>query len=51
MEWKVNFSSYTEKNTMPLDRAKIEALREIATQLEKLNRYLDLIAENTEKEF
>ena len=37
MEWKVKFDSYEQQNTMPLDRAKIEALRRIAEQLERLN--------------
>ena len=41
MEWKVKFDSYTEKNTMPMDRAKIESLRAIAEQLEILNKTLD----------
>ena len=38
MEWKVKFDSYEQQGTMPLDRAKIEALRAIAEQLETLNK-------------
>ena len=30
IKWKVNFDSFKERNTMPLDRAKIEALRKLA---------------------
>ena len=40
MDWKVNFDSYEKQNTMPLDRAKIEALRRIAEELEILNANL-----------
>ena len=41
MEFKVKFDSYTQQGTMPLDRAKIEALRKIAEQLEMINHHLD----------
>jgi len=41
MDWKVKFESYDKQNTMPLDRAKIEALRAIAEQLETLNKTID----------
>ena len=41
IEWKVKFGSYESQNTMPLDRAKIEALRVIAEQLERLNNILE----------
>ena len=41
MEWKVKFDSYEQQNTMPLDRAKIEALRRIAEQLERLNNIFE----------
>jgi len=40
MDWKVKFDSYEQQNTMPLDRAKIEALRAIAEQLEIQNQIL-----------
>ena len=43
MEWKTKFSSYEEQNTMPLDRAKIEAQREIAEQLDRLNRNMETL--------
>ena len=41
IEWKVDFGTYERANTMPLDRAKIEALRRIAEELKKLNETLD----------
>ena len=41
IEWKVKFDSYEKQNTMPLDRGKIESLRAIAQELEKLNKTLD----------
>jgi len=41
VEWKVKFDSYEQQKTMPLDRAKIEALRVIAEQLERLNNNLE----------
>lgn len=41
IEWKAKFDSYERANTMPLDRAKIEALRRIAEQLEDLNGNLE----------
>lgn len=40
MEWKVKYDSYETQGTMPLDRAKIEAQRAIAEQLEQLNETL-----------
>ena len=41
MEWKVKFDSYEKQNTMPMDRAKIEAARAIAEQLERQVKVLD----------
>jgi len=41
IEWKVKYDSYEDRNTLPLDRAKIEALRAIAEELETLNMYLE----------
>ena len=43
MEWKTEFSSYEKQNTMPLDRAKIEAQREIAEQLDRLNKNMETL--------
>ena len=40
MDWKVKYDSFEERNTMPLDRAKIEAQRAIAEQLEIMNGHL-----------
>lgn len=47
MDWKVKFESHEQRKTMPLDRAKIEALRAIAEQLETLNKTLEGIERNT----
>jgi len=42
MEWKVVIpKSFEERNTMPIDRSKAEALRRIAEELEKLNGKID----------
>lgn len=48
MDWEVKFESYEKQGTMPLDRAKIEALRAIAEQLEKQN-ILSMRIEQLEK--
>jgi len=42
MEWKVVIpKSFEDRNTMPFDRAKVEAQRRIAEQLEELNKKID----------
>lgn len=44
IEWKVDIpKSFEERNTMPIDRAKVEALRRIAEELNYLNDSLERV--------
>ena len=49
MEWKTEFKSYEDKDTLPLERAKIEALRRIAEQLEIMNNNISIIVLQIDK--
>lgn len=46
MEWKVKIpDSYEKQNTMTIDRSKVEALKAIAEQLERIAGQLKEIKE------